>query len=44
MSLLFGYVEKQLDQKDWANFKIFDAITWDTNNYNIHIAACHLKT
>ena len=35
--LLFGYEEKQLDQKDKVNFKINVFTTWLTNNCNIHI-------
>ena len=31
---LLGYVEKQLDQKDKDNFKIYDVATWGTNNCN----------
>ena len=29
---LFGHAEKQLDQKDKANSKIYDMKTWFTNN------------
>ena len=36
LSWLFGDVEKQLDLKDEVNFKIYDAATWLTNNYNTH--------
>ena len=35
---MFGHVEKRLDYKDKVNFKIYDAATWLTNNYNKHIA------
>ena len=34
LSLLYGHVEKQLDQ---ANFKIYDVTTLLTNNCNTHI-------
>ena len=32
LSWLFGHVEKRLDEKDKVNFKIYDVITWETNN------------
>ena len=32
----FGHVEKRLDQKDEANFKIHDVTIWLTNNCNTH--------
>ena len=35
---LLGYVEKQLDKKAMANFKIYDIKNWAKNNYNTHIA------
>ena len=35
---LFGHVEKLLDYKNKANFKIYDVTTWSTDNCNIHIA------
>ena len=38
LSWLFGYVEKQLDNKVKVNFKIYDVTDWATNNYNRHIA------
>ena len=38
LSLLFGYVEKQLDKKAMVNFKIFDVTEWETNNNNIYQA------
>ena len=38
LSWLFGHVEKQLDQKDKVNLKIFDVTSWLTYNYNTHIA------
>ena len=38
LSLLFGHVEKQLDQKEKVNFKIYDITAWLRNNCNIHIA------
>ena len=37
-SWLSGNVEKQLDLKDKVNFKIYNFITWETNNCNTHIA------
>ena len=40
---LFGYVEKRLDQKAIASYKIYDVIDWTTNNYNTHIAQYHKK-
>ena len=33
----FCHVEKQLDQKDKVNFKIYDVTTWLTNNCNTYI-------
>ena len=33
----FGHVGKRLDQKGKINFKIYDMITWLTNNCNTHI-------
>ena len=33
---LFGHEDKRLDQKAKVNFKIFDVINWETNNYNTH--------
>ena len=38
LSWLFSHVEKQLDQKDKVNLKIFDVTSWLTYNYNTHIA------
>ena len=35
--LTFWFVEKRLNLKDKVNFKIYDAITWLTNNCNTHI-------
>ena len=29
---------ERLRKKAKINFKIFDVINWETNNYNIHIA------
>ena len=37
LSRLFGRIEKQLDQKDKINFKIYDVTAWLTNNCNTHI-------
>ena len=37
LSWLFGHAEKRLDLKDKVNFKIYDVITWLTNNCNKHI-------
>ena len=34
--LLFGYIEKQLDKKAKANFKIYNVTVWPTINYNAH--------
>ena len=33
----FGHVAKKLDQKDKANFKIYDVTVWLTNNYDTQI-------
>ena len=30
----FGHVGKRLNKKDIVNFKIHDAINWETNNYS----------
>ena len=38
LSLLFGRVEKRLDYKVKINFKMCDVTTWETNNFNTHIA------
>ena len=35
---LFGHVGKWPDKKDKFNFKIYDVIQWETNNYNTFIA------
>ena len=34
----FGDVGKRLDKKAKINFKIYNVISWKTNNYNAHIA------
>ena len=34
----FGHVGKRVDQKTKDNFKIYDIIYWEANNYNTHIA------
>ena len=34
----FGNAGKQLDKKVKFNFKNYDVINWETNNYNTHIA------
>ena len=34
----FAYVGKRLNYKAKVNFKIYDIINWETNNYNAHIA------
>ena len=34
---IFNFLKKRLDQKDKVNFKIYDATTCLTNNYNTHI-------
>ena len=31
---IFGRVAKQLDKKAKFNFKIYDVINWETNNWN----------
>ena len=36
-SRLFGHVEKQLDQRNKVNYKIYDVATWETNNYKAYI-------
>ena len=33
-----SHVGKRLDKKAKVNFKIYDIATWETNNYNAHIA------
>ena len=38
LSWLFGHVEKQLDKTAKVNFKFFDAIGWEINNYSTQIA------
>ena len=38
-----GHFEKRLDKKTKVNFKIYDVTTWETNNYNTHIAHHHKK-
>ena len=38
LSLLFCHVEKQLDQKEKVNFKIYDVAAWLTNNFYTNIA------
>ena len=37
LSWLFDYVEKRLDKKAKANFKIYGFKDWTTNNCNTHI-------
>ena len=37
LSRHFGHVEKQFHKKDKVIFKIYDVITWLTNNCNTHI-------
>ena len=37
LSWIFGHVEKQLDQKDKVNFKIYNATTWVTENCNTYV-------
>ena len=39
---VYGHVGKRLDKKAKINFKVYDVTTWETNNYNKHIAQ-HLK-
>ena len=34
----FAHVGKRLNYKAKVNFKIYDIINWETNNYNAHIA------
>ena len=38
LSWIFGYVAKQLDQKEKVNFKHYDVTAWLTNNHNTYIA------
>ena len=38
LSWLFSYVEKWLDKKGMANFKLYDFPDWTTYNCNTHIA------
>ena len=38
LSCLFGHAEKRLDLKHKVNFKIYDATTWEANNFNTYIA------
>ena len=35
---IFGHVEKQFIKNAKVNFKIYDVIYWEANNYNTHIA------
>ena len=35
---VFCQVGKRLEQKTKFNFKIYDVMKWQTNNYNTHIA------
>ena len=37
LSLVFGYVENQLDKKAMINLKTYDITDWTTNNYNTYI-------
>ena len=37
MFRFFGNVGKQLDERAKVNCKIYDAINWETNNYNTHM-------
>ena len=37
------FFKHRLDYKDNVNFKIYDAVTWETNNYNTNIAQYHTK-
>ena len=34
----FVYVRKRFDKKVKLNFKSYDVINWETNNYDTHIA------
>ena len=38
---IFKFLKKRLDWKDAVNFKIHDATTWLTNNYNTHFSTPH---
>ena len=38
----FFHLGKRLDKKAKVNFKTYDVTSWETNNYNKHIAQ-HLK-
>ena len=33
----FFKIFKRLDQRDEFNFKDYDIVIWETNNFNIHI-------
>ena len=35
---IFDHIRKRLGNKGKFNFKIYDVIYWETNNYNTHIA------
>ena len=34
---IFDHVEKRLDKKGKVDFKIFDVINWEKNNYNTQL-------
>ena len=34
----YGHVGKRLDNKTEVNFKVYDTISWETNNHKIYIA------
>ena len=38
LSDFFSHIEKLLDKKIKVNFKIYDVINWEINNWNTHIA------
>ena len=37
MSLVFGFIQKQLRKNVMVNSKIYDVTNWTTNDYNTHI-------
>ena len=37
LSWPFGHVRKRLDKKVMVDFKIYDVIRWETNNYDTNI-------
>ena len=43
MTFFFCYIGKQLDEKAKVNFKNYDVINCETNNYYTHIAQYRKK-